>query len=51
MGLDPQLIDEGSEVIAAALADGAPHTRAELGAALVEAPASGRRHASSCTSS
>ena len=34
MGLGMELIERGSEVIAAALADGAPHTRAELAAAL-----------------
>lgn len=34
LGLHPQLIEDGSEVIAAALADGEPHTRAELAAAL-----------------
>lgn len=34
LGLSPHLIDQGSEVIAAALADGEPHTRAELAAAL-----------------
>ncbi|VXB16818.1 DNA glycosylase AlkZ-like family protein [Aeromicrobium sp. 9AM] len=37
MGLGQHLIDQGLEVIHATLADGAPHTRAELGAALVEA--------------
>lgn len=43
MGLHPQLIDDGSEVIATALADGEPHTRAELAAALEGAglPATG----------
>jgi hypothetical protein len=34
MGLSMELIERGSEVIVAALADGAPHTRAELADAL-----------------
>ncbi|MEV7397097.1 winged helix DNA-binding domain-containing protein [Aeromicrobium sp. NPDC092404] len=34
LGLSMELIDRGSEVIAAALADGEPHTRAELAEAL-----------------
>jgi hypothetical protein len=34
MGLTAQLIDRGSEAIAATLADGAPHTRAELAVSL-----------------
>ena len=34
MGLSMQLIDQGSDVIMSALADGAPHTRAELADAL-----------------
>ncbi len=34
MGLAPDLIDRGSEVIVAAVSDGAPHTRAELAEAL-----------------
>ena len=44
MGLGQDLIDRGLEVIQAALADGAPHTRAELNTALGEAglPSDGR---------
>ena len=34
LGLAPHLIDKGSEVIVAALSDGAPHTRAEIAAVL-----------------
>ena len=34
LGLAPRVIDKGSEVIVAAVSDGAPHTRAELAAAL-----------------
>ncbi len=34
MGLAPQLIDRGSEVIVESLSDGEPHTRAELAASL-----------------
>ncbi|KQV73746.1 hypothetical protein ASC61_01240 [Aeromicrobium sp. Root344] len=37
LGLGPELIQRGSEVIVAALADGAPHTRAELADALEDA--------------
>ena len=37
LGLGPELIDRGSEVIVEALADGAPHTRAELATALEDA--------------
>ena len=34
LGLAPELIDKGSEVIVAAVSDGAPHTRAEIADAL-----------------
>lgn len=37
LGLAPDLIDKGSDVIVAAVSDGLPHTRAEIAAALEDA--------------